>query len=135
MVDSNQHCLGIFIIFTLGVFIVIIFIMRFFINYPQEKNIILRGVIDDLDEILSELPGDEGVRIIILLPHGRLAGFHPYPITYFFSLNITWDNGIYYTIIIILEMYSPLLLQEIGFALLIIFLGGVGLSMFLSLGI
>ena len=49
MVDSNQHCLGIFIIFTLGVFIVIIFIMRCFINYPQEKIIILRGVIDELD--------------------------------------------------------------------------------------
>ena len=48
----------------------------------------LRGVLDELDEILSEFPGDEGVSIIVLLPHGRLAYENPSPIPYLFLLNI-----------------------------------------------
>ena len=55
---SNQHRLGIFIILSLGISIIIILVRIYFINYPQEQIIILRGVIDEVDEILSELPRD-----------------------------------------------------------------------------
>ena len=61
----------------------------------------LRGVLDGADEILSEIPWDEGVRIIVLLPHGRPEDGHPSPITSFFSLKIARIYGIDYTIIII----------------------------------
>ena len=55
---SNQHRLGIFIILSLGISIIIILVRIYFINYPQEQIIILRGVIDEVDEILSEIPRD-----------------------------------------------------------------------------
>ena len=58
MASSNQHCLGIFIIVFMGLFFIIIFIRRWFINYPQDPIITFRGVLDELDDIFSELTGD-----------------------------------------------------------------------------
>ena len=84
MASYNHHCLGILNIVYFGIFIIVILISIWLINYDQEQIFILRGVLDEIDEILSELPGDEGVRIILLLPHGRLVYGHSYPITYFF---------------------------------------------------
>ena len=43
-------------------------------------------------------------------------------------------DGIYYTIIFILGLDSPILLWDILFSLLIIFLGGGGLPIFLNVG-
>ena len=86
--NCNQHCSGIFVIFTLGIFIVTVLIRRWFINYPQDQIIILRVVFDEVDEILSELPGCEGVRIIVILPNGRLSDGHPPPHYFiFFTQN------------------------------------------------
>ena len=68
MAISNQRCLGIFIIVSFVIFIIMIFIRKWFINYPQYQIIILMGVLDEVDDIISELPGDEG-----FLLHGRLA--------------------------------------------------------------
>ena len=84
MASSNKHCLGILIIVSFGIFIIIIFIRVWLIDYSQDQNIILRGVIDEVDDALSKLPRDEGVRIILLIPHGRLAYGPPSPISYFF---------------------------------------------------
>ena len=61
-------------------------------------------VFDDVDEILSELPGGEGVRILVLLQHGRLVDGRTSPIYSFFPLRIARVDGIDYTIIIILDM-------------------------------
>ena len=131
----NQNCLWIFAIVSFRVLIVIIFISIGFIKkLSQDQIVILRGVLDEVDYILSELPGGEGVRILVLLPHGRLVDGHTYPIASFFALNISRVYGIYYTIIIILEMEAPILLQDLGFALLIIFICGSGLPIFISLG-
>ena len=107
-----------------------IFIGRCFINYPQDQIIILRGVLDEVDDILSTLPGDEDIRILVLPSHGKLAYFRPHPIPYYFTLHISRFNGIDDTMIIILELESPILLQNIGFTLLIIFLhdGGLPIS-------
>ena len=93
----NQNFVSIFIIVSFGIFIIIIFFSRWFINYYQDQTIILRGVLDEVDEIISELPGDEGVRILVLLPHGRLADDNPSPITYLFQLNISRVDGIWVT--------------------------------------
>ena len=51
---------------------------------------------------------------------------HP-PITSFFSLKITRVDGIDYTIIMILEIEAPIILQELVFSLMTIFIGGGGL--------
>ena len=134
MSGSNQNCAGIFIIVSLRIFTIIIFIRIWLINYYQEQIVILRGVLDDIYKILSEILGNDDVRILVLLPHGRLADGHPPPITYFFSLNIARVDGIDYTIIIILEMDPPILLQEHGFDFLIIFLGVGVLPIFLNVG-
>ena len=91
------------------------------------KIIILRGVLDEVYQILSEI-------IVILLPHGRLADGHTPPITSFFSLNITGVYVIDDTISIILEMEDLILLQELGFNFLIIFLGGGGIPIFINVG-
>ena len=56
----------------------------------------------------------------------------PHPPFLTFSLNIARLDGIYYTITIILELESPILLQELGLALLITFLCGGGLPIFLN---
>ena len=61
----------------------------------------MRGVLDEVYDILSELPGEEGARILALLPHRRLEDGHLSPIPYFFSLKIARIYGIDYTIIII----------------------------------
>ena len=60
MASSNQHCLGIFVTVSLSIFVIIIFIGIFFINYSQDQIIILRGVLDEADYIISELLGDKG---------------------------------------------------------------------------
>ena len=83
MAIYNHYCLVIFIIFSFGIFAFIILIRQFFINYSQDQIDILRGVLDAIYDIPSKLPGDEGVRIIFLLPHGRLADGHPPHIPYF----------------------------------------------------
>ena len=95
--SSNQHYLGIFVVVSLDIFIIIIFVRMWFINYPKDQIIILRGVFYEVDEILGEFPGDEGVRILVLLPHGRLADGNPSPITYLFQLNISRVDGIWVT--------------------------------------
>ena len=56
------------------------------------------------------------------------------PHSFLFSLNIARFNGIDYTIIIILELDSPILIRGLGFAFLIIFLGGGGLPIFINVG-
>ena len=58
---------------------------------------------------------------------------HP-PITLFFSLKIDRLDGIDDTIVLILELESPITLQYIVFALLTIFLGGGCLQIFLNVG-
>ena len=73
MASSNQRCLGIFIIVSFLFFVIVISIRRWFINYLQDLIIIFMGGLDEVDEILSELPGDEGFSILVFLPHGRLA--------------------------------------------------------------
>ena len=93
-----------FFLVSFGLFIVIIFIRIWFINSPQDQIIILRGVFDEVDEIISELPWDEGVGIVVILPCGRLIDGHPSPITYLFSLNIVGVDGIDDTTITILEL-------------------------------
>ena len=98
----NQFCLGILITVSFGIFFIIILIRRWFINYSQDQIVILRGVLEKVDSTLSELPGEESVRILFLLKYGRLADGCPTPILYFFSLKISRVGGIYYTIIIIL---------------------------------
>ena len=72
MARYNQHCLGILLISPFGVFIIIVFISIWFINYYQDQIVILWGLIDEVDEIISELTEDEGVSIIVLPPHWRL---------------------------------------------------------------
>ena len=57
----------------------------------------LRGVIDGADEILSEIPWDEGVRILVLLPHGRLSSGHKSPIPYLSSLKTVKFNDVWVT--------------------------------------
>ena len=103
--------------------------MIWFINYPQDQIIILSG-----DEILSELPGDEGLRIIVLLQHERFSDGHPSPIHYYFPLNTAMFDGIYDKIIIIIDLDPLILLQVLGFAFLIIFLGGGSLPIFINIG-
>ena len=88
MAGYNQLCLGIFIIVSFGIIIIIIFIIRWFINYSQDQIVILRGVLDEVYEIISEISGDEGVVIIIILPNWRLADGHASPISYFFHLRL-----------------------------------------------
>ena len=98
LVDSyNQHRLSIFIVSSLGLFVIFIFIRIWFINYPQDQIIMLRGVIDEVYEILSELPGSNGFRILVLLPHGRLEDGHPYPIPCLFLFNINRVGVIWVT--------------------------------------
>ena len=111
MASYNQNYLGILIIVSLGILIIIILIRRGFIKYYQYQITILRGVMNEVDEILSELPGEEGVRITFIFPHGRLVDGHPSPITSFLSPNIARLYGIYYTIITTLELEAPILLQ------------------------
>ena len=94
----------------------------------------MRGVLDEVDEILSELSGDKDVRIIVILQHGRLEYGHPPPINYFFPLNISSLDVIYDTITKIIELEAPIIIQELDFSLLIIFLGGGGLPVFLNVG-
>ena len=94
----------------------------------------MRGVFDELDETLSELPGENGVRILVLPQHGRLADGYTHPITSFTPLNIARVNGIDYDIIIILDMEANILLKVTGFDLLIVFIGGGGLPIFLNVG-
>ena len=118
----NQNCLGILIMIYLGLLIIIIFIRRWFINYTQDQIIILRGVLDELDEIFSELPGDEGVRILLLHTHGRHADGHPPPFPSFFPLKIAKVYGIDYNIIIILELEAPIIIKQLVIDLLKIFL-------------
>ena len=107
MSSYNQHCLGIFIVVSFRIFIIIILLRRWFINYFQGQIFILRGVLDEVDEIISELPGGEGFSIIVIIPHGRISDGHPSPIPYFFSLKISMFDGIDYTIIIILAYSHP----------------------------
>ena len=73
MYSCNQHCLVIFVSVSFGILIVIIFIRRWFINYYQDQIFILRGVLDEIDEILNEIPRDGGVSILVFLLHGRLV--------------------------------------------------------------
>ena len=73
-------------------------------QYPQYQIIILRGVLDEVDDIIIELPGDEGVRILVLLPHRRLADGHPPLILSFFPIKISRFDGIDNNIIITLEI-------------------------------
>ena len=75
-----------------GIFNIIILISICFINYYQEQILIFRGVIDEVDKIISELPGDEGVSIIVLTPHGKLVYGHSPPIPSFFPLKISRVN-------------------------------------------
>ena len=112
MTISNHIHLGVFIVASLRLFSSIIFIRRFIINYPQNQIIILRGVIDELDEVIRELLGDEGVLFILLLPHGRVSDSHTSYINSFPPFNIVRVYGVYDTIIIILEMEAPILLQD-----------------------
>ena len=51
-----------------------------------------------------------------------------------FLLKITRVDGIYYIIIIILELDPSILLQELGFDFLITFLGGIGHQIFFNVG-
>ena len=59
----KYHGFGIFIIVSLGIFVIIISIMIWFINFPQDQIIILRGNLDEVDKIISELSGNEGVKL------------------------------------------------------------------------
>ena len=133
MPRNNQSCLGIFVIVSFRIFIILVLIRIWSNNYSQDKIVIFRGVLDEIDEILSILTWYKGVRVIVLLLDERLAVGLPSTITSFFPLNISRFNGIYYTIIIILEMDSSILIQEIGFALLIIFRYVSGIPTFLNI--
>ena len=75
MAISNQNCLGSFIVVSLVIFIITIFIKIWFNNYPQYQIIILGVVLDEVGDILSKLPGCEGVIIIILLLTDQEAQF------------------------------------------------------------
>ena len=77
MDSSNQHHLGLFIIALLRLFNVIIFISLSISNDNQDQIIILRGVLDDIDDILSEILGHEGVVVLVVIPHVRLLDVHP----------------------------------------------------------
>ena len=121
MTSCNQIHLGVFIVAYLRLFSSIIFSRRFTIKYPQDQIIILRSVIDELDEVLRKIPGDEGVVVILLLPHGRLSDGHTSYIPSFLPFKIVRVYGIYDTIIIILELEAPILLQEICLDFLILF--------------
>ena len=109
----NQNYLGIFIIISLGRLIIIIFIRIWFINYTQDQIIILRGVLDELDEIFSGLPGDQGVRIVLLPTHGKHVDGHPPPITSFFPLKIARVYGIDDNISILLELEAPIIIKQL----------------------
>ena len=63
---SNHHSLGIFIIVYLRIFIIIIFIRIWSINYPQDQTIITRDVRDEVDDILSKIPENKGFGILLL---------------------------------------------------------------------
>ena len=130
---SNQHPLGVLIIVSLGIFIIIIFIRVWFIKYNQDKIIIFRGVLDEVYNILSELPGEEGASIIVILTW-ESCRWTSTPHSLFFPLDNYSVNGINGTIIIIIELEDHILLQYIGFALLIIFLGDGGIPIFLNVG-
>ena len=82
-----------FIVVFFGIFVIIIFIRKWFINYYQDQIVILRVVFDEVDDILSELPWYKGVNIFVPIPYGRLVDGHPYPVTSFFSLNIFRFDG------------------------------------------
>ena len=128
LMDSyNQNWVFILVFFPFGIFFSIIFIRRRFIKYSQDQIVIFRGVLDEVYDILSEVQGDELVRILVLLPHVRLVDGHTSPIPSFFSLKITRVDGIDYTIIMILEIEAPIILQELVFSLMTIFIGGGGL--------
>ena len=97
MDGSNQHRLLLLIVVSLGPFVIIIFIKIWFINYPQDQIIILKGAIDEVGEILGEIPGDEDVIIVVLLPYGRLSDGYKYPTPYLFTLIISRSDGIWVT--------------------------------------
>ena len=117
MASYNHHCLGILNIVYFGIFIIVILISIWLINYDQEQIFILRGVLDEVDDILSELPGGEGFSIIVIIPHGRISDGHPYSITLFFPLNISRVDGIDYTKTIILELETPYFFRRLSFSL------------------
>ena len=79
------------------IFIIIIFIRIWVINYSKDQIIMLRGVLDEVYNILSELWGYEGVSILLPITHGRLAYGHPYPSPCLFILNISRVDGIWVT--------------------------------------
>ena len=97
MDSSNHHCFLIFIVKYLEIFIIIIFIRIWVINYSKDQIIMLRGVLDEVYDILSELWGYEGVSILLPITHGRLAYGHPYPSPCLFILNISRVDGIWVT--------------------------------------
>ena len=113
MARYNLNCLYIIIIDSLRIFIVIIFSRRCIINDTQVKIIILKGVIYKLDKVISELPGDEGVVVLVLLPHGSIEDVHPSSIPSFLPLNIVRVDGTDDTIIFILELEAPIIIQEL----------------------
>ena len=78
MAIFNYHRLGILFIISLYIFIIIIFIRVWFVNYPQEQIIILMVALDELDVILSEPSGDKCVRGIIILPRLNILDVHPF---------------------------------------------------------
>ena len=78
MAIFNYHRLGILFIISLYIFIIIIFIRVWFVNYPQEQIIILMVALDELDVILSEPSGGKCVRGIIILPRLNILDVHPF---------------------------------------------------------
>ena len=110
MAGSNQRRSGVFISNSLRIFVIITLIRRWIINFPQYQIIILRGVLGEVYEVLRERPGGEGVVVLVLLPHGRHADDHKSNIPYFLPLDISRIDGIYYKVIIILELESPILM-------------------------
>ena len=77
----------------------------------------------------------QGKRVSGLLFYFHMGGLPMFtrPPLLPFSLDITRVDSIDYTIIIILELDPPIVLQDIDSTLLIIFLGGGGLPIFLNL--
>ena len=53
-----------------------------------------RGVLDEVDDILSELSGYQSVRIIEILLHGIFVDVHTSLIYYVFPLKISRFDGI-----------------------------------------
>ena len=62
---------------------------RYTIYVPQCG--ILSDVIDEVDEVLIELPGNKGVVVLVLLPYGRIAYGHQSPINSFFNSIYLWS--------------------------------------------